>query len=76
MDGDATGKTFDKGANSAIRNAEGSDGIHESSHQAVHFPLVLPSGNTLTFPVSHLSLSFEISLKFGNQSWIYWNRIP
>ncbi|KAK2629742.1 hypothetical protein QTJ16_000562 [Diplocarpon rosae] len=33
MDGDASAKTFDSGANSAIRNTEGSDSIHESSHQ-------------------------------------------
>ncbi|KAH8814141.1 hypothetical protein F5882DRAFT_281792 [Hyaloscypha sp. PMI_1271] len=34
MDGDSTAKTFDLGANSAIRNTEGSDSIHEASHQA------------------------------------------
>lgn len=34
MDGDQSAKTFDSGANSAIRNAEGSDSIHEASHQA------------------------------------------
>ncbi|KAH6666564.1 hypothetical protein B0J14DRAFT_603866 [Halenospora varia] len=33
MDGDATAKVMDKGANSAIRQAEGSDVIHESSRQ-------------------------------------------
>ncbi|KAG0645433.1 hypothetical protein D0Z07_8688 [Hyphodiscus hymeniophilus] len=39
MDGDATAKTLDRGANSAIRNTEGSDSIHESSHQAVRSAL-------------------------------------
>jgi len=38
MDGDSTAKTLDKGANSAINNVDGSDGIHEASHQAVRFP--------------------------------------
>jgi hypothetical protein len=32
MDGDSTAKTLDSGA---IRNTEGSDSIHETSHQAV-----------------------------------------
>ena len=35
MDGDSTAKTLDFGANSALRNTEGSDSIHEASHQAV-----------------------------------------
>ena len=35
MDGDSAAKTMDKGANSAINNAEMSTGIHESNHQSV-----------------------------------------
>ena len=38
MDGDEPAKTMDKGANSAIRNTDGLDGIHEASHQAVIKP--------------------------------------
>lgn len=30
MDGDQLAKTFEQGANSALRNAEGSDSIHGS----------------------------------------------
>jgi hypothetical protein len=35
MDGDTTAKTMDRGADSVLRNVEGSDSIHEISHQAV-----------------------------------------
>ena len=38
MDGDQSAKTMDAGANSAIRNVEGADAIHESSHQSVRYP--------------------------------------
>jgi len=34
MDGDSTAKTFDKGANSAMKTTNDTDGIHEASHQA------------------------------------------
>jgi len=34
MDGDSTAKTMDQGANSVIRNVDGSDSIHEASHQS------------------------------------------
>jgi hypothetical protein len=38
MDGDATAKTMDRGANSAMDNTEmGADAIHEKGHQAVCF---------------------------------------
>jgi hypothetical protein len=36
MDGDATAKAMDRGANSAMDNTEmGADAIHEKGHQAV-----------------------------------------
>ncbi|CZR50897.1 uncharacterized protein PAC_00771 [Phialocephala subalpina] len=34
MDGDQTAKTFDEGANSAIKSMNDTDGIHEVSHRA------------------------------------------
>ncbi|KAF8866537.1 hypothetical protein BDZ45DRAFT_639785 [Acephala macrosclerotiorum] len=34
MDGDQTAKTFDEGANSAIKSMNDTDGIHEASHRA------------------------------------------
>jgi len=34
MDGDTSAKTLESGANSAILNTEGSDSIHEASHQS------------------------------------------
>ncbi|TVY48705.1 hypothetical protein LOCC1_G001415 [Lachnellula occidentalis] len=42
MDGDATAKTFDDGANSAIKTMNDTDGIHEASHQAT------PAGDKTT----------------------------
>lgn len=47
MDGHSTAKTLDLGANSAIHNTEGSDSIHEASHQAVLLPYsISPSSPT------------------------------
>jgi len=47
MDGDSSAKTLDAGANSAIRNAEGSDSIHEASHQSIPIPSFLLSLKSL-----------------------------
>ena len=35
MDGDHTAKTFEQGANSAMKTTEGASGIHESVNQVV-----------------------------------------
>lgn len=35
MDGDSTAKTFEQGANSALKETEMSGGIHESTAQTV-----------------------------------------
>ena len=40
MDGDQTAKTFEQGANSAMKDTEMSSGVHESVNQIVHFPIV------------------------------------
>ena len=37
MDGDNTAKTFEQGANSALKENELSSGIHESVNQTVRF---------------------------------------
>jgi hypothetical protein len=49
MDGDSSAKTLDSGANSALRSTEGSDSIHEASHQAV---FLLPSLPPFSLPIS------------------------
>jgi len=49
MDGDSTAKTMDQGANSVIRNVDGSDSIHEASHQAVRSTVsVLPHWSVIS----------------------------
>jgi hypothetical protein len=42
MDGDSTAKIFDRGANSAINNAEFGSGIHEAAAQRVSLPILQP----------------------------------
>lgn len=66
MDGDATAKTFDAGANSAIRSVEGSDSIHEASHQAVRLSPIFPSSHpTLPSPPFASSSPDHLSLEPG-----------
>lgn len=49
MDGDQTAKTFEQGANSAMRDTEGTSGIHETVKQTVITPVRFDCcGPTLT----------------------------
>ena len=57
MDGDHTAKTFEQGANSAMKDQEMTGGVHESVNQIVshRLPYVVP----LPFAIAnnHLALS-------------------
>ena len=51
MDGDNTAKTFEQGANSAVKENEMTSGLHESVKQTVgsrRFALVRPDANIRT----------------------------
>lgn len=41
MDGDQSAKTFEQGANSAMRDTEGTSGIHETVKQTVSLSVLL-----------------------------------
>lgn len=40
MDGDSTAKTFEQGANSAMKDQELTSGIHESTNQIVNLVIL------------------------------------
>ena len=47
MDGDATAKSFEQGANSALKETEMGSGIHESVKQTVRFVCFDNTGDAL-----------------------------
>jgi hypothetical protein len=67
MNGDATGKAIDQGVNSTIKNAEMSNGIHESNYHAVRSCSEFPSRIILR---CHMRLRDPVSEKTTHLSSI------